>query len=92
MFIISLLVAICDSFPGFACWGDFILGYFKNQFLDCSSQPEKNRIRIAVQYQDACIVAGRRLFSIDKYKNKLYVKTIGDLYFVLYVRIRCNGT
>ena len=31
------------NFPGFACWGDFILNEFKNRFCAYSEQPEQKR-------------------------------------------------
>ena len=46
------------------------------------------RIRIAVEYQYACIVAGWILRSIDDDKNKSDVKIIDDFYVIVHARIR----
>ena len=45
------------------------------------------RIRIAVQRQDACSAAGRRLHSSDNDKNQVYVNIIGNFYVIVKVRI-----
>ena len=33
--ITSYTTALCDNFPGFSCWGDFILNKFQNHFGAC---------------------------------------------------------
>ena len=38
---VSNTTALRDNFPGFACWGDFILIKFQNKFCACSAQPVK---------------------------------------------------
>ena len=42
------------------------------------------RIRIAVQHQDACSLAGRRLHSSDNDNNKVYVKIIDNFYVIVH--------
>ena len=46
------------------------------------------RIGIAVQHQNASIIAGRILRYIDDDNNKLYIKIIDDLYVIVHARRR----
>ena len=41
-FVCLLLGAFRDNFPGFACWGDFILRKSQNQFCAYSEHPGQN--------------------------------------------------
>ena len=43
----------------------------------------KMRIRIAVQHQDACTLAGWILSSSGDNKNKVYVNMIDNLYVIV---------
>ena len=47
---------------------------------------EKNRIRICVQHQDAC------MNSIGENNNKIYAKIIDNFYFIVHSRIKCGKT
>ena len=38
---LKTLGEVHDNFPVFACWGDFILRSFQNQFFACLAQPGK---------------------------------------------------
>ena len=46
------------------------------------------RIRITVQHQDACSIAGWRLHSSENDDNNVYVKIIGKFYDIVHARRR----
>ena len=46
------------------------------------------RIGIAVQHQDDCMVAVRRLHSSDNDNNQVYVNMVDDFYVIVHTRIR----
>ena len=52
----------------------------------------KMRIGIAVQHQDVCSVAGRRLNSSDNDKKQVYVKIIDNFYVIVHARRRWDVT
>ena len=61
---------------------------FKNRFALAQHGERKIRIGVAVQHQDVCSVAGRRLHSSDNDNNQVYVNMVDNFYVIVHTRIR----